>query len=893
MALKYSNVGGGKPTEFAIDTSDGSFTDVVLNSTFPAGGYQVTSVNGNEDIFVFFGAVDGSPAGGTSGKSIIATEQFNKVTIINVEANDLITFEYKDTSVLNASGTSGSYSGAVISNFTPNEVSSIDDTVTVNGAAFGLDVEVTFTGANGVAVPAKAISRVSESQLVVTRPDSISGVQDPYKITVQNPGINPAVSTNPITEPLYAGQAPAWSTSASLPAFTKNEPYSANLLASDPDGTQITYSLILGSLPIGLSYNPVTSAIAGTPTGATSSQFTVRATEASGRYTDREFYLTNAYPVFITGTTLPPYTKNVAYSTQINATDDSGMAPGLSVVGTLPTGLSLNQLTGEIYGSINDNVDKTITIRATDTNGSETDKIFNLPNSAPVWVTPAGVFAEYGQGAAFSKTLSATDDGTVSYSISSGSLPAGLSLNSSTGVISGTPTEAVTEGSTVSFTARATDNASKFTDRAFTLVGNVAPTWTTPSGNAGYVLDSGTSVQLVATGGSNGTTLQYSVVTGSLPAGTTLNATTGIISGGSTAADGTVTTFTVRATDNVGLYADRQFSLTKNSVPVWITPAGTVTKATTLSATSGTIGGAITYAVVGNGLPEGVTLNSNGTFSGNPLYNGTYNFTVRATDSLGTYADRNFSATVAPATITDTYSYTGAEQTFTAPATSISIDLYGAQGGGSGGGGNGARLVGTLTTTVGTVIKVNVGGQGLTGSNVAGGFNGGGVSGSSHGTEGSGGGATDIRIGGSLLENQKAVAGGGGGAGGNGSSGGAAGGASGNQGNSGQGQGGFGGTQSAGGNGGYPNGGSWGTAGSRGLGGNGGNSYLYGGGAGGAGYFGGGGGGADIDPCCTNGAGGGGGSSWYDSAVVSAVTYTTGARTGNGLATFSYLGKSF
>lgn len=891
MALKYSNVGGSKATGFAIDTSDGSFTDVVLGSSFPAGGYQVTSVNGNQNLFVFFGGIDGSPAGGTAGKSIIATKEFNKVTIINAEANDLITFEYKETSILDTIGASSSYSGAIISSFSPNEISNIDDVVTITGAAFSPSVEVTFSGSNGIAVPAKAISRISDTQLLVTRPDSLSGIQDPHRITVQNPGINPPVSTNIDTDPIYAGQAPEWITAQALPAFTKGETYSTIILATDPDETQISYSLVSGSLPVGLSYNPINSTISGTPTAATSAQFTIRATEASGRYSDRVFQLPNAYPVFTTPTTLPPYTKDIAYSATVSATDDSGMAPGLSVVGSLPTGLSLNQLTGEIHGIVSDNVDKTLTIRATDTNGTETDLTFTLPNAAPIWVTPSGVFGEYGVGTVFSKTLVATDDGTIQYSVVSGSLPAGLSLNQTTGTISGTPTVSVAEGTSTGFTVRALDNAQKYADRYFSLVANVAPVWVTPAGSAGYILDAGTSIQLSATNGLHGQSITYSVVSGSLPTGISLNSNTGIISGSSNLSDGTVTTFTVRATDAVGLYTDREFSVIKNSVPVWTTPAGVVTKATVLTATSGSIGGAITYSVVEGELPTGTTLTSAGAFVGNPTTNATYNFTVRATDSQGTYSDRAFSAVVVNAQLTDTYSYTGAVQTFIAPATSIAIDLYGAQGGRSGG--LGGRVTGTLTATVGQTIYVYVGGQGLTGNNAAGGFNGGGQAGSGANDEGSGGGATDIRTSAST-DSRLAVAGGGGGSGGlNGGTGGSGGGASGNQGNSGQGQGGFGGTSTGPGNGGYPNGGSWGSAGSGAIGGTGGSSYQSGGGGGGGGFFGGGGGGADIDPCCTNGAGGGGGSGWTNTTYVANTAQTIGSRAGNGLATFSYLGKSF
>ena len=90
----------------------------------------------------------------------------------------------------------------------------------------------------------------------------------------------------------------------------------------------------------------------------------------------------------------------------------------------------------------------------------------------PVWATSLQNYL-YVQNSAFSLTLSATDaDGgsTVTYSYVSGSLPAGLSFNSTTGVISGTPT--VTSSTT--YTVRATDSGGNTTDKTF----NFAPALT-------------------------------------------------------------------------------------------------------------------------------------------------------------------------------------------------------------------------------------------------------------------------------------------------------------------------------------------------------------------------------------------------------------------------------
>jgi hypothetical protein len=224
---------------------------------------------------------------------------------------------------------------------------------------------------------------------------------------------------------------------------------------------------------------------------------------------------------------------------------------------------------------------------------------------------------------------------------------------------------------------------------------------------------------------------------------------------------------------------------------------------------------------------------------------------------------------------TETFNYTGAAQTWTVPAgvTSASFDLFGAQGGGGGGPpGLGGHATATIPVSAGDSIQVNVGGRGqpLFGSG-QGGFNGGGTA--TGGLPGSsGGGASDIRLGGTSLNHRVLVAGGGGGAG-NCSAGG------GTQHSDGGGGGGLngadgkapcGGTPPAGGT--QTMGGSGVVMGSFGQGG----SSDGQGGAGGGGWYGG--GGATIN------IGGGGGSGHGPAGTA----FETGVRSGDGQVTITY-----
>lgn len=147
--------------------------------------------------------------------------------------------------------------------------------------------------------------------------------------------------------------------------------------------------------------------------------------------------------------------------------------------------------------------------------------------------------------------------GDTFYELRSGTLPNGTSLDTSTGVISGT---LVNAPSSFSFTLRATNN-SIFSDRAFngSVVGGTTIAWNSP--NAGDIGSNPSGepfsfTPVVTTTNPVGATV-YSVVNGAIPPGTSLNATTGAITG--TLSGGAAEySFTIRATNN-GAFEDRPF----------------------------------------------------------------------------------------------------------------------------------------------------------------------------------------------------------------------------------------------------------------------------------------------------------------------------------------------
>ena len=102
--------------------------------------------------------------------------------------------------------------------------------------------------------------------------------------------------------------------------------------------------------------------------------------------------------------------------------------------------------------------------------GTVTKADFITASGVPVWTTAAGTIVDQDEGTSVNFTLAATDSdgGAITYAVTTGSLPSGLSLNASTGVISGTLPQVSTDTNT-NFTVTATDNESQTTARAFTI----------------------------------------------------------------------------------------------------------------------------------------------------------------------------------------------------------------------------------------------------------------------------------------------------------------------------------------------------------------------------------------------------------------------------------------
>ncbi len=349
-------------------------------------------------------------------------------------------------------------------------------------------------------------------------------------------------------------------TRSPLPAGTVNASYSQTLTATGGSGTY-TWSISTGTLPAGLSLNSSTGQIGGIPTTSGFSQFTVKVADSEHGVKAKAFSLTiDPALVITTISPLPAGTVGVSYSQTLIAMGGSGTYSWSLSSGSLPAGLTLAAGTGVISGSPTTAATANFTIQVTDSTSATATKGFALTVNPALSITTGSPLPQGTVGVSYSQTITATGgSGTYGWSVSAGSLPAGLTLNTGTGVISGSPTTAAT----ANFTIQVTDSNNVTATKPFGLTINPALTITTTSPLPAGTVGVNYSQTLAATGGSG--TYTWSVSTGNLPAGLSLATGTGVISGSPTTA--ATANFTVQVTDSNQVTATQPFALTINPPP--------------------------------------------------------------------------------------------------------------------------------------------------------------------------------------------------------------------------------------------------------------------------------------------------------------------------------------
>jgi uncharacterized delta-60 repeat protein len=333
----------------------------------------------------------------------------------------------------------------------------------------------------------------------------------------------------------------------------------------------------------------------------------------------------------ITTTTLPDWTVNQAGYSQSIATIGGTGTITFSSTGSLPIGLTLTAgglLSGTPTTTGTFNFDVTVTDTVSDSDTQSYTVVINPAVGVSPPTLPDGtVYTAYNQ------TVSMTGGtGSPTFAVTAGALPTGLSLNTSSGAITGNPTAT----GAFNFTITATDAVGASGSQAYT-VNMAAPTLViAPATLTAAKIGVAYNQQLSGSGGIAPYTFVLS--SGALPAGITLSSN-GLLSGTPTAAGNFA--FDIDVTDastGTGPYSNTQtFALTVNAPTITLSPATllatnlNVAYSQTLTASGGTA--PYTFAVTAGTLPTGLSLSSAGVISGSASVEGIFNFTITATDS--------------------------------------------------------------------------------------------------------------------------------------------------------------------------------------------------------------------------------------------------------------------
>ena len=324
---------------------------------------------------------------------------------------------------------------------------------------------------------------------------------------------------------------------SALPSVTVGTAYSQSFKAAG--GTApYTWSITSGALPAGLSLTPPTGAISGVPTSSGASTFTVTVTDKSSPVqtaSAAKSIVVAPTTLAIVASTLPATKVGTPYSQALKATGGTTAYTWSITSGKLPTGLALAPSTGTISGVPTSSgvANFTATVVDSGTPAQAASASTTVAVSPVLLTITSSALPSVSFGSAYSQTLQATGGAApYAWSISSGHLPAGLTLSPSSGTITGT----ATASGTATFTVTVTDGSSpaQVTSATTTIVVTPSASTLSPLTIVTSTLPSvsvGTSyVQaLEATGGT--APYAWSINSGQLPAGLSISSTTGAITG--------------------------------------------------------------------------------------------------------------------------------------------------------------------------------------------------------------------------------------------------------------------------------------------------------------------------------------------------------------------------
>jgi uncharacterized repeat protein (TIGR01451 family) len=599
-----------------------------ISASYSGGGtlkYAATGLPPGLQINASTGAITGTVSGGDADLSPFAVT----VTATDGSASDSQTFAWNVSgrAAITNPGAQSSTEGASVS----LSVSSYSTDGSPTFAALGLPPGLTISSSSGTISGTVAAGAAAQS---------------PYSVTVHIASGAYASSqsftwtvTSPVTVTTPSGQ-------------TNNEGDSVSLSISASDSTSGTLKYAARGLPPGLKINTGTGAITGTVAlgAAAGGPYSVTVTAGDGTYSgSANFTWTVNSPVTITQPADQTSNAGATASLSIGASDSTSGTLRYAAQG-LPPGLVISGTTGAISGTIATTASGaySVTVGAGDgTYGAAAT--FTWTVNSPISITAiSGQTNDAGQSASLHVLATDATSGTLSYSATG--LPAGLSISSSTGVISGTLSDGGSWQPTVTVGDGTYSNSVSFGWAVS------SPILVTDRGDQTNKIGDSVSVQMSATDSAGGT-LSYSA--SGLPTSLSINSGTGLISGtvGSGASTITPYTPTITVTDGTRTAVDTFTWTITQAGPVIVTNPGSQTNAAgdmvaVQTTATDTNNAALLYSV--SGLPAGLYLNPRtglifGTIASGASGSSPYSVTVTATDSASSTASQSFTWTVSAA----------------------------------------------------------------------------------------------------------------------------------------------------------------------------------------------------------------------------------------------------
>jgi hypothetical protein len=435
-AGNYSSWSGDKGQKPLTDGPTGNGS---TNSGTATASYSILNAQAADDASYDCAVISGQGYTTISSGSALTVNSSPSITTLALPAVS-IGVPYSQT--LQVSGGTAPYSFAVSSGALPAGLNLGASSGTISG---------TYNGPAGT------------SNFTVTVTDSSSAHCAGYQAYALSLVNCPAISLSPAT----------------LPDGMYNMAYSQTLSANGGAGPY-TFSLLSGLLPAGLSLSSA-GVLSGTPSVPGTSTLTVLATDTNGCSGNLQYSLTIDCPAITLspGSPLPGGTVGAAYSQTLSAGGGAGPYLFAKSTGTLPPGVSLSAAgvlagTPTLAGTYN------FTVTATDTNGCAGNQGYSVTMTCPaITLSPASLpfgVSNVSYSAVNNVIAASGGTGPYGYAVTSGALPPGLTLNSTNGTFTGTPSS----GGLASFTVTATDADGCTGNQNYTLSVGVAPSTTDP-----------------------------------------------------------------------------------------------------------------------------------------------------------------------------------------------------------------------------------------------------------------------------------------------------------------------------------------------------------------------------------------------------------------------------